>query len=256
MQLTQNQQAHFDLVRQGVATTDAYLHELTDYHGGPLKTEYVLTTDIARALLAGQQKVGTEFLANKVKDHLYYRAKQASFTLGSRRFDVVALDPVGLPQLAVEIKIGVDSLKKLEGDLRKIIDFLESARAGFATRFLGLVVFQVHRGTRKHGELARISKGVARLEKGLKQQLATFAKGWSAYELAMMSFQGPNERIYDDEVEVEEDGLKTLGRTCHATRYHAIVIRKTVTTAELEFDRTTPEYLAKRFGAGKGETSS
>lgn len=252
MQLTLKQQAFFDAVRRGVATTDAYLHELTDFHGGPLKTEYVRTTDIARALLAAQREVGTEFLANGVKDHLYYRAKQASFTLGSRRFDVAALDPAGLPELVVEIKIGVGSLKKLEGDLHKIIDFLESARAGFANRFFGLVVFQVHRGTKKHGELTRISKEVARLEQALRQQLARFAESWSAYELEMMSFQGPQERIYDDEVEDGEGGSKALGRTSHATRYHAIAIRKTVTTAELKSDNTTPEYLA----AGKRETGS
>ncbi len=51
-------------------------------------------------------------------------------------------------------------MKKLEGDLRKIIDFLESARTGFANRCLALTVFQVHRGTKKHGELMRISKEV------------------------------------------------------------------------------------------------
>lgn len=247
MQLSSNQEVQFDLVRKGVAATDAYLHQLTDYHGGPLKTEYVLTTDIARALLAGQKMVATEFLANTVKDHVYYRDKQASFTLGSRRFDVAAFDPAGLPELVVEIKVGVGSLKKLEGDLRKIIDFLESARPGFANRCLALIVFQVHRGSKKHCQLTRISKEVTELENALKQQLATFANGWSGYEFAMMPFQGPNDRISDDEVELEEDGSKVLGRASHATRYHAIAIRKTVTTAELEFDNTTPEYLARRF---------
>lgn len=256
MQLTQNQEGLFDLVREGVAATDAYLHQLTDYHGGPLKTEYVLTTDIARALLAGQEMVATEFVANTVKDHIYYRDKQASFTLTSRRFDVVALNSAGLPELMVEIKVGVGTLKKLEEDLRKIIDFLKSARAGFANRCLALIVFQVHRGTKKHGQLTHISKEVTKLENALKRQLATFANGWSGYEFAMMPFQGPNDRIYDDEVELEEDGSKILGRTSHATRYHAIAIRKRVTRAELELDNTTPEYLARRFGAGKAKTNS
>lgn len=255
MQLTPYQQVQFDLVLKGVSATDAYLHQLTDYHGGPLKTEYVLTTDIARALLAGQKMVATEFLANTVKDHIYYRNKQASFTLGSRRFDVACLDLAGLPELVVEIKVGVGSLKKLEGDLRKIIDFLKSARAGFANRCLGLIVFQVHRGTRNHGQLTRIGKEMTKLENALKQQLATFAIGWSGYEFAMMPFQGPNDRIYDDEVELEEGGSKTLGRTSHATRYHAIALRRTVTTEELEFDNTTSNYLARRFGVGKVKTS-
>ncbi len=56
--------------------------------------------------------------------------------------------------------------------------------------------------------------------------------------------------------ELEEDGSKILGRTSHATRYHAIAIRKTVTTAKLEFDNTTTEYHAKRFEAGEVKTSS
>ncbi len=106
MQLRQNQLVQFELIRDGIAATDAYLHQLTDYHGGPLQTEYVLTTNIASALLARQKLVATEFLANTEKNHVYYRDKQVSFTLGSCRFDVASFDSAGVLELVVEIKVG------------------------------------------------------------------------------------------------------------------------------------------------------
>jgi hypothetical protein len=128
MTLSPQHQKLLAAVRNGVETTDSYLHQLTDYHGGPLQTEYVLTTDISRALLTSNYAVATEFLINRIQNHLYYRENGKVFPLGSRRFDVAALDAGGLPELVVEVKIGVSSLAKIRTDLSKsrIRKFLNS----------------------------------------------------------------------------------------------------------------------------------
>ena len=45
-----------NILKGGVQRTSRFMRELTDFRGGPVKTEYVLTTDIAREFLA--QKYG------------------------------------------------------------------------------------------------------------------------------------------------------------------------------------------------------
>jgi hypothetical protein len=50
------------LLRNGVKRSSGLIAQITDYHGGPVTTEYILTTDIARELIEKGHQVKIEYL--------------------------------------------------------------------------------------------------------------------------------------------------------------------------------------------------
>jgi hypothetical protein len=226
MQLTPGQQGYLDAVRAGVANAESFMAELTDYHGGEVKTEYLITVEIAKALLRVCPDVALEYLINQVKGHILVHDPKKKFTLGSRRFDVAVLDAVA-PVFIVEIKIGVRRLDgELRKDLRKIVDYLDCLTPSYVARALGACVFQTHVEALKERDLERTKRRVHKLERKINDGLKAFTAEHPEFEFDWMPFQGPDERISDDEVIADVDWTPMLGRRGHATRYHAILVRR------------------------------
>ncbi|MFC0808338.1 hypothetical protein ACFHWW_23165 [Ensifer sp. P24N7] len=50
------------ILKDGVSRTETFMAYLTEYHGAPTRTEYMLTADIARAFLDKYYEVSVEFL--------------------------------------------------------------------------------------------------------------------------------------------------------------------------------------------------
>ncbi len=55
-----------EVLQDGTKRTTDFMAHLTEYHGGPIKTEYILTADIARAFLVKGHEVRVE----KINRHL------------------------------------------------------------------------------------------------------------------------------------------------------------------------------------------
>lgn len=51
-----------EMLKDGVKRTSDFMAALTEYHGGPTKTEYLLTSNIARAILDKCHEVKVECL--------------------------------------------------------------------------------------------------------------------------------------------------------------------------------------------------
>jgi hypothetical protein len=69
--LIAKQQAILEGVKRGLKDTETFLAELTEYHGGPLRTEYIMTADIARQLLPTSGEVAVEFLASRMQNWVF-----------------------------------------------------------------------------------------------------------------------------------------------------------------------------------------
>jgi hypothetical protein len=87
----------------GVARSRDMIARITDYHGGPVTTEYMLTSDIARELIEHNYEVEVECLNRKmVNGETMRRSCPPLPKFGSRRTYVAVLKdeiiPLGLPQ--------------------------------------------------------------------------------------------------------------------------------------------------------------
>ena len=250
MRLSADEWAMLVEVGKGIADAENFMGELTDYHGDAVKTEYLLSVGIARALLGtAMRQIELEYLLNGLR-YSVLAHREKPWTLGSQRFDVAVLDAV-LPMLMIEAKIRVRSLHgPVETDLGKLIDFLMYLKLECALKMLGASVFQVHvtvpmdpgelveHPSRKRRVrlksprrqcLAETRQRVNDLEITLKAELVAIAAARPGFEFCWVEFQGTNDRIHDDEIDWEgdgEDALQVLGRPGYACRYHGILVRR------------------------------
>lgn len=137
MKLSDIERSLIEDVKQGVSETVNFIGELTEYHGEPVKTEYIITVNIARSLL--QRFLGLvaiEYLINQIKGHALISDDSKEFLLGSQRFDVVVLDQIS-PLLIVEVKIKSNSLSKFKRDILKIMSYMEYLKHSHASKVLG-----------------------------------------------------------------------------------------------------------------------
>lgn len=212
----------------GVKRTVDFMAELTDYHGGPTATEYILTADIARELLANGFEVEVECLNRHLVNSLTKRkAWKPKIRIGSQRTDVVVLESGIVPSVMVEVKIGVGAtLTPIEHDLDKICNTLESMKARFAHGVSAASVFQVHvPGTLNDLKTDRLKKKVAKIEESLTKHLNAFAANWPEFAFDLVPLQGSTVGYVTTEIVHEDESIASLGRSGHATRYYAVVIQ-------------------------------
>lgn len=216
------------MLTAGVDLTADFMAELTDYHGGPTMTEYILTADIARALLANDLEVEVECLNRQLVNGLTQRkAWKPRMRIGSQRTDVVILESRIVPRVMVEVKIGVGAtLTRIRNDLYKICNTLESMKAKFALGVRAASVFQVHvPGRQSDLKVDRLKKKVAKIEASLTKHLNAFAATWPDFAFELVSLQGSTDGYVTTEIVYEDENDASLGRSGHATRYYAVLVR-------------------------------
>jgi hypothetical protein len=111
------------VLRKGVQRSSNLIAQITDYHGGPVTTEYMLTSDIARELIEQNYQVEVEYLnrnmINGMTMRLHGRPRKK---FGSHRTDVAVLTVKCVLLAIIEVKIGVKTLNAIKKDLLKITD--------------------------------------------------------------------------------------------------------------------------------------
>ncbi len=233
MKLEQHEEEMLRAVAAGIKETESFTTQKNDFFGDAVTTEYLLTADVAKALWLRQlQDVRVEFVINNII-HLLVKAPGVNFTLGSRRFDVAVLDSAGTPYFAVEMKIRVRSLSgsassgTVEDDLKKIISYLGYLKCPNAQKKLGLCAFQVFQEAAGRRQLEQTTQSIHRIESSMMAELDAFSKRHPNFEFSWVSFQGPTERIFDDEETTDSDDVTPMfGRYGYACRYHGILVRR------------------------------
>lgn len=216
-----------DILKDGVGRTALYMGQLTEYRGGPTTTEYILTTDIARAFLDKHYEVGVEFLNRKFLNAMTRRRNWNSREkIGSKRTDIAIVDGEILPLAIIETKIGVGSkLSPIRKDLAKIANTIESMKAAVAENVRGASVFQVHvRNRTKNVTIDQLKEKVREIETSLEAELEDYKKGWPDFTFRLVPLLRENEGFAPTEILEDEDGTKIQGEKGHATRYYAVLI--------------------------------
>ena len=216
-----------DALKKGVSSTANLMARLSDYHGGPVETEYLITADIARALVDRDLDVKVEhlnrFLVNAMTR---LRGTKPSEVLGAKRTDVVAVDHFQALAM-IEVKIRVRTLAGIREDLKKITDTIGLMNASSAAKVIGASVFQVHiPGTRYRFYAKHFKAAARRVEARIQTQLAAYAAVQHDFTFRMHSLQPNDGGIVARDLEPIGDEL-VWGADGHATRYHAILIRST-----------------------------
>lgn len=223
---TLTDQQLLDALRAGVERSSNLIAWVTDFHGGPVTTEYILTADIARELIDRHYEVAVEFANRKLVNGLTAKkGVKARKLLGSRRTDVVVLNDSLVPAALIEVKIGVRSLGKIKGDLTKLTGTIALLKSRYAARVAAAVVYQVHvAGTDTIEWRDQLLPAIQKIEKRIERELETYRLTDPGYSFAIHPLQSPDQGI--TEREIEDDGHeKTLGAHGHATRFYAVLIR-------------------------------
>ena len=134
-----------DALRRGVERTTNLIARVTDYHGGAVQTEYMITADLAREFMERDFEVWVECL-NRVLVNGMTALKEARprRTLRSKRTDVAIVQNGIIPLAMIEVKIGAKGLNRLKVDLDKISATIGMMKAKFAAKVIGAAVFQIH----------------------------------------------------------------------------------------------------------------
>lgn len=215
-------------LRCGVKRTTDLMARITDYHGGQVRTEYIMTADLAREFMERGFEVRVECLSRQlVKGMTALRAATPRKLLRSKRFDVALVENQILPKAIIEVKIGAKKLSRLKGDLDKITTTIGMMKAKFAAQTIGAAVFQVHvPGSRARYLAEHFKATVEKAEEGIKAELEVYALSRPGFRFAMHPLQSANAGIVERDVEGLGDD-QAWGQHGHATRYHAILIRST-----------------------------
>lgn len=218
-----------DVLKDGVKRTTDFLANLTEYHGGPANTEYLLTSDIARAMLSKYPNVSVKVECMR-QDFLNMftisSGAKPERRFGTTRADIGVFDTPLMPRAVVEVKLGVGgTLRKVIPDLKRNCNILNSMEASIASKMHAAAVFEVHVGGRSGDiEIHRLKKKIAKIEAKLTAELARFAGNQPNFSFDFVPLQGANQGYTPTEIEDEETDHPSLGREGHATRYYAIVI--------------------------------
>jgi len=207
---------------EGVKRSGDLIAQITDYHGGPVTTEYMLTSDIARELIEQNYEVEVEYLNRRIITGLTMRKSGVRKKFGSRRTDIAVLMSKVVPLAIIEVKIGVKTLNKIKGDLLKITDTIRSPKPQFAARVRGAVVFQVHvAGSANRLHVRQLNHAVKKIEKSLRTSLRAYKKAHADFRFTLYPLQSGDEGIVATELEPDGNGR----REGHATRYYAVLVR-------------------------------
>jgi hypothetical protein len=216
----------FGLLLQGVMHSSDLIAKITDYHGGPVTTEYMITSDVARVLIKHDYEVEVEYLNRKMVNGMTMRKSGPPVkTFGSQRTDVVILNDKFIPLAIIEVKIGVKTLNAIKGDLLKITDTIRSLKPQYASRVRGASIFQVHvAGSTKRYTEVHFKTAIERIEKLLRDEIEVYGRMAVDFHFSFRAFQTGDEGIVPREVEHDDDS-SAWGQHGHATRYYAVLIR-------------------------------
>jgi hypothetical protein len=215
------------LIKAGIKNSNALMNRLTEYHGGPITTEYLLTGDIARALL-DRFDVGVE-VHYKHLINIMNSSVGGKLTFSNTRADVVVRpDVISTPDAVIEIKIGVTRFRKISNDITRIIRYFNALKPGHFQKSLGIVAFQIYSPAHKdwYDEVKVLAKA-HKIEDELKRELAKFSLGYPDFHLRWLSFQSKNSGAASRELEGHPgDPSASWGRAGHAIRHHAIIVKR------------------------------
>lgn len=216
-----------DALANGVRRTSDLISQATEYHGGAVRTEYLLTTDIAREFIEGGFEVRVECLNRSLVNALTRtNGTTPSKLLRSKRTDVAVVESSVIPLAIVEVKIGVSKITRLKGDLEKVATTLALMKPEFASRAIGALVFQMHTTSKKWYQAEQFRAAAEAKERRLREELRIFGEGRADAFFTMHSLQRPGQGITGRAVDGIGDEAE-WGAFGHATRYHAILIRDT-----------------------------
>lgn len=216
-----------ELLSDGVRRTSHLMAMLTNYHGGPTATEYILTADLAREFAEAGYDVGVEVKNRTLLNALTQRkSAPVKSGFGSIRTDVAVVSSGLIPQAMVEVKIGVGkSLRPLRADLKKIAKTMLRMKARTAANVRAAAVFQVHVPGKKYDTGTNyLQKKMRAIETSLETQLVHFAKDWPDFSFRLKSLQEAQAGFVGTSVEIEDENTSVLGQKGHATRYYAILL--------------------------------
>jgi hypothetical protein len=214
-------------LRAGSARTRDFIAQLTDYHGGPTETEYLLTSDLAREFLDRHYEVSVEGLNRSFCTVLTSPdPAQARRTLKGKRTDVVVGHRIA-PDALIEVKIRISRYAGLATDLRKLRDTIDLMKPARQRAILGISLFQMHlKSTRSRFERAHFESDVRKFESRLRAELVAHGDLYKKYKLTLVDLMAhPTDGIVDQAIEEDSDGTPILGEKGHATRYYAIVMK-------------------------------
>lgn len=217
-------------LKKGVARSSDLIARITQYHGGPVTTEYMLTSDIARELIDQKFEVEVEYANRRMVNGMTMGRSGPSLPkLGSRRTDVAVFQAGRIAALAmIEVKIGVASLGGIKSDLEKMILTISGMKPEYAAHIWGAAVFQVHvKGTSFRTRTDQFSKAVVKVEERIRTDLAAFARTQPTFKFVMHPLQEEGGGIMP--LDVAFDGDEFLAyQDGHATRYHAVLLKSSV----------------------------
>jgi hypothetical protein len=227
-----------EALKSGVDRTRNLLARLTDYHGGAVKTEYLLTADVAREFIERDYEVRVECKNRElIGGYIGAPGVNVRKILKGKRTDVAIVSSL-YPLAMIELKIRVTNLRHIVGDLNKLTATMACLKPEPARNVIGASVFEVHASDPRHYTEAQYLKAAQRIEKRIDDQLKTYALTKPDYEFKWVALQADTAGITPREIEFDEGG-GTWGQDGHATRYHAILVRSLAkpTATRLPFQR-------------------
>lgn len=216
-----------EILQDGIKRTTDFMAQLTEYHGGPIKTEYILTADIAKAFLAKRHEVRVEKINRHLVNGLTKRKGwKPRRKLGAQRSDVAVTHAGLVPLALVEVKIGVGkSISKIRKDLEKMANVIEFLNPKYAARVRAASVFQVHvAGRATDTTVERLKHKIEKIEKAISKELKEFQRDWPDFAFSLEPLMNELEGFVPTAIEFEDDGSKVLGENGHATRYYAVIV--------------------------------
>ncbi len=218
-----------DVLKAGTERTRNWMAQRTDYHGGPTTTEYILTADLARALVERHLEVKVECPNKRLLNAWVARKPRAARQkLRSRRTDIAVVDSTQ-PVALIEVKIGVSSLNKIEGDLKKIVTTISLMKRQFAQKVIGAVVFQTHvGGNTRRTSRADFASAIQKMEQRISKSLSVHEKSSPDFSFSFNPLQEPQEGIVERAVDYMDGGHGEWGEHGHATRYYVVLIKSKV----------------------------
>lgn len=216
---------HF--LKEGVKKATDVVAHVTDYRGGPVTTEYLLTADVARELIEQQYGVSVECLNRNLVNGMTQNAAADRQSLGSCRTDIVVWQDEIIPLVMIEIKINVKTLNKISADLKKITGTINMLKSQYANCVIGASVFQVHvEGNDKRPDVPKLSAAIEKIERKLETALRDHEKAEPGFSFALHQLQPTNAGVVGRELE-GDGGELSWGVHGHATRFYAVLIQST-----------------------------
>lgn len=182
-----------EALQRGVRRTTDLIARVTEYHGGPVQTEYMITADLAREFMERDFEVKVECLnRNLVNGMTALKGVTPRKELGAMRTDVAIVQDNLIPLALIEVKIGVKKLGRLKDDLDKITATIALMKARFAAQVIGAAVFQVHiPGTCARYSDHQFKTAAEEVETGLEAKVGSYASSRPDFSFSMHSLQSP-----------------------------------------------------------------